>query len=458
MREFRDGVIQILCNVDIVSEGTDVPMCDCIMLGLPTLSLTRYLQHVGRGMRIDHGRDNLVLDLVGNFHRHGRPDIERHWDLHQRADDERDQDRVVLPRQKVCVHCATVYPANKATCPTCGQEQPIDTPNHLDIDLIGDDIPGGRRQPATTMAAVRQELQRVIRGRGRAQCHPRPPGAVRHDRALGDERDRGAESMKHVVSFSGGVTSWATGRVVRNSIMDSDDTLVLLFADTMMEAADVYAFIKEGAANIGVQVTRIADGRNPWQVFRDERFLGNSRIDPCSKILKRKLMDRWRAENCDPENSCHYIGMDFSEINRSDRHIQLMKAKGWEFSAPLIDARISKPYAIEWAQREGLTLPAAYAQGFSHANCGGKCVKAGQGHWARLLRLDPAAYREAEAEEQELRLYLGRDVTILKDRSGGASTNLSLAEFRERVTAKVTLPFEDEEHGGCGCALESGEE
>ena len=172
MREFRDGAIQILCNVDIVSEGTDVPMCDCIMLGLPTLSLTRYLQHVGRGMRIEHGRDNLVLDLVGNFHRHGRPDIERHWDLHQRADDPREQDRVVLPRQKVCIFCATVYPANKPTCPTCGQEQPIDTPDHLDVDLIGDDVPGGRRQPATTMAAVRQELQRVIRaGGGRSAIH-----------------------------------------------------------------------------------------------------------------------------------------------------------------------------------------------------------------------------------------------------------------------------------------------
>ena len=172
MREFRDGVIQVLCNVDIVSEGTDVPMCDCIMLGLPTLSLTRYLQHVGRGMRMEHGRDNLVLDLVGNFHRHGRPDIPRHWDLHQRADDETKQDRVVLPRQKVCVHCATVYPANKATCPTCGQEQPIDTPEHLDIDLIGDDVPGGRRQSVTTMASVRQELQRVIRsGGGRPAIH-----------------------------------------------------------------------------------------------------------------------------------------------------------------------------------------------------------------------------------------------------------------------------------------------
>ena len=166
MREFRDGVIQILCNVDIVSEGTDVPMCDCVMLGLPTLSLTRYLQHVGRGMRIEHGRDNLVLDLVGNFHRHGRPDIPRTWDLHQRADDEREQDRVVLPRQKVCIHCATVYPSNKAVCPSCGKEQPMDTPDHLDVDLIGDDIPGGRKQPATTMASVRQELQRVIRAGG----------------------------------------------------------------------------------------------------------------------------------------------------------------------------------------------------------------------------------------------------------------------------------------------------
>ena len=265
--------------------------------------------------------------------------------------------------------------------------------------------------------------------------------------------------MKHVVSFSGGVTSWATGRVVRDDIMDVGDTLVLLFADAMMEAPDVYAFLQEGASNIGVPVTRIADGRNPWQVFRDEKFLGNSRVDPCSKILKRKLMDRWRNKNCDPANSRHYIGMDFSEVNRSNVHIQRMKAKGWDFSAPLIDARISKPDAIKWAQRVGLTLPAAYAQGFSHANCGGKCVKAGMGHWAKLLRVDPSSYAEAESEEAGIRQLLGRDVTILSERRGGERKPLTLAAFRERVTERTSLPFEhDEEHGGCGCALESDEE
>ena len=236
--------------------------------------------------------------------------------------------------------------------------------------------------------------------------------------------------------------------------MDEGDTLVLLFSDTMMESPDVYAFLQAGADNIGVPVTRIADGRNPWQVFRDEKFLGNSRIDPCSKILKRHLMDKWRTEHCEKSDSRHYVGMDFTEVNRADRHAQLMKEKGWSFSAPLIGARISKPDAIEWAHREGLALPAAYSRGFSHANCGGKCVKAGKGHWARLLRVDPAAYLEAEVEEADIRLYLGRDVTILRDRKDDDSIPVTLAAFRERIASRVTLPFEDEEHGGCGCALE----
>ena len=92
--------------------------------------------------------------------------------------------------------------------------------------------------------------------------------------------------------FSGGVGSWMTARRVVD--MHGTDGLVLLFADTMMEDEDLYRFIVDAAKNIGGEFVRIADGRTPWQVFTDERFLGNTKVDPCSKILKRQLLDKWR--------------------------------------------------------------------------------------------------------------------------------------------------------------------
>ena len=169
MREFRNGDIQVLCNVDIVSEGTDVPMCDCVMMGLPTMSLTRYLQQAGRAMRPDHGRDALILDLVGNFWRagFGRPDLPRSWYLHT-TQNRNSASEVTVPgtSQKVCVGCATVYPGRLTACPSCGQEKTMPLPKHLDIDLIDDDEGGILRKPTNVMSDVRRELRSLIRNRG----------------------------------------------------------------------------------------------------------------------------------------------------------------------------------------------------------------------------------------------------------------------------------------------------
>src|SRR6266853_2955096 len=112
--------------------------------------------------------------------------------------------------------------------------------------------------------------------------------------------------MKHVVMFSGGIGSWAAAKRVATRI--GTKNLTLLFSDTLVEDADRYRFLDDAAANIGITPIRIADGRTPWEVYRDERFLGNSRADPCSKLLKRQPAERWLRENCDPHNTVVYLG------------------------------------------------------------------------------------------------------------------------------------------------------
>ncbi|WP_198164350.1 hypothetical protein, partial [Bradyrhizobium jicamae] len=72
------------------------------------------------------------------------------------------------------------------------------------------------------------------------------------------------------------------------------------------------------AANIDAPLVRLADGRTPWQIFRDEKIIGNSRIDPCSKILKRKLSERWLKENRDPATTALVFGIDWTEKHRFD--------------------------------------------------------------------------------------------------------------------------------------------
>ena len=236
--------------------------------------------------------------------------------------------------------------------------------------------------------------------------------------------------MVHVVSFSGGVTSWAAGRVVRDRLMKPGDRLVLLFADTLMEADDVYRFLDAAAANIGRPVTRLCDGRTPWEVFRDKRFLGNSRVDPCSKVLKRDLIRKWMQEHCDRDDSVHHVGFDATEGDRFARYFRNLAEKGWRGSAPLIDHNVTKTQALAWAEAERLPLPDAYREGFTHANCAGMCVKAGRRHWANLYRTHPERFTRAEAEEQGIRRLLGKDVAILKKRLQGRNRPLTLQEFR----------------------------
>lgn len=115
---------------------------------------------------------------------------------------------------------------------------------------------------------------------------------------------KGSAALKHVVMFSGGNGSWAAAKRVVERYGPTDVTL--LFTDTRMEDKDLYRFLLEAAANVGVPLTSIAEGRNPWHVFFDERLLGNSLKDPCSKILKRQMADNWLKANCDPAQTVCY--------------------------------------------------------------------------------------------------------------------------------------------------------
>lgn len=81
--DFKRGKIDIICNVNIFSEGFDCPDVDFIQLARPTKSLSMYLQQVGRGLRPAAGKDHLIiLDNVGLYNRFGFPSARRHWRYH----------------------------------------------------------------------------------------------------------------------------------------------------------------------------------------------------------------------------------------------------------------------------------------------------------------------------------------------------------------------------------------
>ena len=82
VQAYRDGLIDVVVNVDILSEGADFPEVEFIQLARPTLSLSKYLQQVGRGMRIAEGKDKVViLDHVGMYQAFGLPTEDWNWQL-----------------------------------------------------------------------------------------------------------------------------------------------------------------------------------------------------------------------------------------------------------------------------------------------------------------------------------------------------------------------------------------
>lgn len=255
--------------------------------------------------------------------------------------------------------------------------------------------------------------------------------------------------IQRVVMFSGGSGSWGAARRVADE--HGTDGLALLFADTLIEDPDLYRFLDEAAADIGVPLIRVADGRTPWQVFKDRRMLGNSRIAPCSTELKQKPARAWMKANA--PDAAVVLGIDWTESHRLPGAV-----KGWapwRVEAPLCE----RPYVakadllVELGQR-GIRPPDLYSEGFPHNNCGGGCVRSGAAQFRLLLQRRPGTFAEWEAGEVDVQCYLGSTATILRDRSGGQVTPLPLRVLRERLERQPSL-FADEEWGGCGCFLES---
>lgn len=261
-------------------------------------------------------------------------------------------------------------------------------------------------------------------------------------------RKESTPEAARVVMFSGGVGSWATAKRVADYY--GTDHLTLLFADTLVEDEDTYRFLREGAANVGGELVTVKDGRTPFEVFHDDRFLGNARLANCSKFLKQKPCRDWLEANCDPNATVLYVGIDWAETHR----IPAITA-GWvpyrvEFpmtNRPYLD----KLKMIERLKAEGIAPPGDYGVGLPHANCGAQgCVRGGQAYWRTLLRERRDVYLQSEADELDLRDYLQADVSILKDRAGGDTRPLTLKDFRLRLEAAPSL-FDEQEWGACGC-------
>lgn len=274
--------------------------------------------------------------------------------------------------------------------------------------------------------------------------------------------------MKHVVMFSGGLGSWATAKRIAQE--HGTDDLWLVFADVKGngtsphagEDEDTYRFIREASVNIGGTLVTLNEGRDIWQVFHDNRFLGNSKLANCSKFLKQIPCREWLDANCDPAETIVYVGIDWTESHRLPAIIDGYLP--FKAEAPLTEAPyLTKEDVVADCLAAGLSIPRLYRAGFQHNNCGGFCVRAGEAQFELLLREHPERYAYHEAKEQELREYLDADVAVMRDRripkttpAPIKSTPMTLRRFRERIEVQPAM-FDSLDVGGCGCFVAAAE-
>jgi DNA repair protein RadD len=120
---FKSGLIQIIVNCQVFTEGVDVPDIGCVVLARPTKSLPMYLQMVGRGMRTIPGKtDCILIDHAGAVYEHGFVHEVTEWELSttDKTTNKKQEERKRKESEPItCPMCSAVY-TGRLKCPQCG--------------------------------------------------------------------------------------------------------------------------------------------------------------------------------------------------------------------------------------------------------------------------------------------------------------------------------------------------
>lgn len=124
MDDFREGRIQVLCNVGIISEGVSIDEVSCCILLRPTESVALGIQQMMRCMRYLPGKTAKIIDCVNNYSRISLPDSERHWSLSEPVKRRRELDSEGNFYLRCCPECYMTF-RTAPICPFCGTEYPL---------------------------------------------------------------------------------------------------------------------------------------------------------------------------------------------------------------------------------------------------------------------------------------------------------------------------------------------
>lgn len=132
--DFRAGRLKVLCSLQVLTEGIDLPRAEVALLGRLFAHAGGYVQAVGRVMRPSPGKSRaLVVDLCGNVHAHGMPSEKRAYSLAGAP-----ISRAEAPQTRRCAKCFAIFYLGPKDCPRCGKRLPLVTVEPQKI--LGEDL------------------------------------------------------------------------------------------------------------------------------------------------------------------------------------------------------------------------------------------------------------------------------------------------------------------------------
>lgn len=142
VRKFRDQEIKILVNVNLFTEGVDLPNVDCVIMARPTASLALYLQFSMRCLNPRPGKTAIIIDHANNFKTFGYPDDDRDWKQAIKSGKQKSKTLLKDPGMSIvtCDYCFAVVKASEVKdgkCPICGKPIKVHEAKPVsDVDLV----------------------------------------------------------------------------------------------------------------------------------------------------------------------------------------------------------------------------------------------------------------------------------------------------------------------------------
>lgn len=219
-----------------------------------------------------------------------------------------------------------------------------------------------------------------------------------------------------VSRFSCGAASAVATKLALEAAGGSDFAIVNAFLAE--EHPDNRRFLVDCEQWFGREITVLRDETyeaSTIAVFRARKFMVSRQGAPCTKYLKRAVLDAWGRPD-----DVWVLGYTSEERGRMEQFVEANPER--KIVAPLIECGISKAACFALLGKAGIELPMMYRMGYQNANCIG-CVKGGMGYWNKIRVDFPARFEEVAAIQEAL----GPGANFFHDKKTG--TRMSLREL-----------------------------